>query len=227
LARPAPFFRKRGVSLFLRPVPFSAWRVAPMNVPANRPVWVHDRDMSGPLAPGFLVAVPHLRDPNFRLSVVLLLEQNDEGALGVVVNHESPLLLSQLCADHDIPYAGDPEKRIRTGGPVQPEQGLVLYGEEHDDPEGRPILDGLWVSASRGTLGRLCNRDDGRFHCFAGYAGWGPGQLEREIGEGSWILAPVDPQLVLDSPPETMWDLCLRSLGIDPALLVPGGGEEA
>jgi putative transcriptional regulator len=179
------------------------------------------------LAPGFLVAVPHLADPNFRQSVVLLFEQNEEGALGVVVNHESPLLLRDLCQDHEIQYAGDPHKRVRKGGPVQPEQGLVLYGEEHNDPEGREVFNGLYVSASRGTLGRLCNLSAGRFHCYSGYAGWGPGQLEREIGDGSWIIAPADPKLILDSPPEEMWNLCLRSLGIDPSLLVPGGGEEA
>jgi putative transcriptional regulator len=183
--------------------------------------------MNETLAPGFIVAVPHLMDPNFQHSVVLLFEQNDEGALGVVINHESPLRLHELCSDHDIIYIGDPEKRVRKGGPVQPEQGLVLYGEEHSDPEGRLVFDGLHVSASKGTLGRLCGMKSGRFQCFSGYAGWGPGQLEKEIGEGAWIIAPVDPEMVLDAPPDAVWDKCLRSIGIDPAALVPGGGAEA
>ena len=92
-------------------------------------------DMSDELAPGFLIAVPHLQDPNFRKGVVLLLERNEDGALGVVINQESPLLLMDLCRDHDLPYSGDPNKRVRSGGPVQPEQGLVLYGGNHRDPE--------------------------------------------------------------------------------------------
>jgi len=183
--------------------------------------------MNETLAPGFIVAVPHLMDPNFQHSVVLLFEQNDEGALGVVINHESPLRLRELCSDHDIAYTGDPEKRVRKGGPVQPEQGLVLYGEEHRDPEGRLVYEGLHVSASKGTLGRLCGLKSGRFQCFSGYAGWGPGQLEKEIGEGAWIIAPVDPVLVLDESTDAVWDKCLRSIGIDPAALVPGGGAEA
>jgi putative transcriptional regulator len=116
---------------------------------------------------------------------------------------------------------------VRKGGPVQPEQGLVLYGDEHADPEGRSVFSGLNVSASRGTLGRLCNLSRGRFQCFSGYAGWGPGQLEREIGEGSWIISPVDPKMVLDSPPEEVWNRCLTAMGIDPAALVPGGTDEA
>jgi putative transcriptional regulator len=183
--------------------------------------------MSDLAAPGFLIAVPQLQDPNFRQSVVLLLEKNDDGALGVIVNHESSLLLKDLCQDHDIPYVGDPKKRVRRGGPVQPEQGLVLYGQEHLDPEGREVVGGLHVSASRGTLGRLCNLSLGRFHCYSGYAGWGPGQLEREIGEGSWILAPPDPILILDTPTQEVWGKGMGSVGIDPALLVPGCSGEA
>jgi len=179
------------------------------------------------LAPGLLIAVPQLLDPNFRQSVVLLLQQNDEGAFGVVVNQESSLLLADLCRDHEIRYSGDPNKRVRRGGPVQPEQGLVLYGPEHTDPDGRQVTPGLWVSASRETLGRLCALTRGRFHCYAGYAGWGPRQLEQEIREGSWIVAPVDARLVLDAPTDTAWTEGMRALGIDPAAMVPGGGAES
>lgn len=177
------------------------------------------------LAPGLLVAVPQLRDPNFRQSVVLLLQQSPEGTLGVVINRESPLLLKDLCRDHDIPYAGDPGKRVRQGGPVQPEQGLVIYGAEHEDPEGRSVVDDLHVSASTGTLTRLCTIPTSRFHCYAGYAGWGPGQLEREIQEGSWILRPVDARLVLDHSPEDVWTRSLKDIGLDPGAIVPGGVE--
>jgi putative transcriptional regulator len=183
--------------------------------------------MSEALAPGLLFAVPQLLDPNFRKSVVLLLQQTEEGAMGVVINQESPLLLGELCRNQNIPYAGDPQKRVRRGGPVQPEQGLVLYGEEHRDPEGQVVTDGLHVSASIATLGRLCTLPGGRFHCFAGYAGWGPRQLENEIGENAWIFAPVDPALALDTPIDDIWSGGLRALGIDPAAIVPGAQTEA
>ena len=183
--------------------------------------------MSDALAPGFLIAVPHLTDENFRHSVVLLLQRGESGAMGLVVNQETPLLLRELCVDHEIAYSGEPEKKVRKGGPVQPEQGLVLYGPEHADAEGQPVLDGLHMSASRNTLGRLCGLPRGRFHCFAGYAGWGPGQLEREIQEGTWIASAADPILVLDAGPDEVWSRSLRALGIDPAAIVPGGGAEA
>jgi putative transcriptional regulator len=178
--------------------------------------------MSDRLAPGFLIAVPHLADPNFRHSVVLLLHQTDEGAMGVIVNRESELLLRELCRDHDIRYGGVPGKRVRQGGPVRPEQGLVLYGAEHRDPEGERVVDGLHVSASRGTLTRLCDLQQGRFHCFSGYAGWGPGQLEREICEGAWVIAAADASMILDTPAPDIWSGCLHSIGIDPTAMVPG-----
>jgi len=181
--------------------------------------------MDPSIAPAFLIAVPQLVDPNFRQTVVLLLQQSDEGSLGLVVNRESPLLLSELCKDHDITYAGDPEKRVRVGGPVQPEQGLVLFESGGDDPEGRIVIDGLRVSASTGTLSRLCERTGGRYHCYSGYAGWAPGQLERELAEGSWIVAPANPGLVLDHPVDEMWARALADNGIDPAAIVPGGGQ--
>ena len=185
------------------------------------------KGMADALAPGFLIAFPYLRDANFRQSVVLLLQQSAEGAMGVVINQESPLLLKDLCQDHQIPYSGETHKRVRKGGPLQPEQGLVLYGPEHSDPEGRPVLDGLHVSASKDTLTRLCNLKKGRFQCFSGYAGWGPRQLEREIAEGVWLVADVDPAMILERRPAEVWTGCLHSLGIDPAALVPGGPSEA
>lgn len=177
------------------------------------------------LAPGFLIAVPQLMDPNFRQSVVLLLQQSDEGAVGLVINRESTLSLGELCRDEKIAYQGDPEKKVRVGGPVQPEQGLVLFGPEVEDPEGRAVVDGLQVSASTRTLSRLCKERGTRFQCFAGYAGWGPGQLEREIHEGSWIVAPPDVRMIFDVAPDALWLDALQHNGIDPSAIVPGGSS--
>jgi len=179
------------------------------------------------LAPGFLIAVPTLREESFRHAVVLLLREDEDGAMGVVINRESPLLLRDLCQDHEIPYSGEAGKRVRAGGPVQPEQGLVLYGAEHHDPEGQAVLDALHVSASRGTLARLCGLPRGRFQCYSGYAGWGPGQLEREIEQGTWLISEADPSLVLEARPEEVWLRTLRAMGIDPAALVPGTPGQA
>jgi len=157
----------------------------------------------------------------------LLLQQGEEGAMGVVVNRISPLLVSDLCRDHELEYAGKEEKRVRAGGPVSPEHGLVLYGAEHEGLDGQQVVGDLHVSASKESLAALCSLRSGRFHCFSGHAGWGPGQLEREIGEGTWVVSPASPKTVLDTPPEEVWNEALRTLGIDPTAMVPGGSEEA
>ena len=183
--------------------------------------------MSQTLVPGFLIALPHLSDANFRQSVVLLLRADDQGAMGVVINQESSLLVADLCRDHSIPYSGDDQKLVRCGGPVQPEHGLVLYGRDASDPEGEQVLDGLHLSASRNTLARLCNLEQGQFQCYAGYAGWGPGQLEQEIEGGTWLAYSADPKMVLETPPTEVWSGTLHAMGIDPALLVTSGGGEA
>ena len=112
------------------------------------------QEMSHPAVPAFLIALPHLSDPNFRQSVVLLLRADDQGAMGVVINQESSLLLGDMCRDHSIPFSGDDKKLVRCGGPVQPEHGLVLYGRDHDDPESEQLVDGLHLSASKNTLAR-------------------------------------------------------------------------
>ena len=88
------------------------------------------------LAPGFLIAVPQMQDPNFKQSVVFLLERNDAGALGVVINRESPMLLAELCSDHQIPYAGEYDKRVRHGGRSGP--GPCSRSAEVGVPGRRP-----------------------------------------------------------------------------------------
>lgn len=147
--------------------------------------------------------------------------------MGVVINRVSPLLLSDLCDDHDIRYAGPPDIHVRAGGPVSPEHGIVLYGDEHKELDGQRIVGDLHVSASKETLAELCSLAAGRFHCYSGHAGWGPGQLEREIGEGTWVVSPASPKTVLDTTPAKIWAEALRAEGIDPAAMVPGGDEEA
>jgi putative transcriptional regulator len=183
--------------------------------------------MDDALAPGFLFAVPQLLDPNFVQSVVLLVDHTEEGAFGLVLNHETAVPIAALCQEQQIPFAGDRERKVRRGGPVDPQRGFVLYGQEHDDPDGRRIAEGLGISLSLGTLGRLCVLPRARFAICLGYAGWGPGQLTREIAEGAWLTGPVDPALALDAAPTAMWEGGLRALGIDPAALAPGGTFEA
>ena len=90
---------------------------------------------------------------------------------------------------------------------------------------GRVILDGLCVSNSRETLMEIASRRDVSRRLFAGYAGWGPGQLNTEMRSGAWITTDAVPDLVFDSEVGRMWNGALLSMGLDPLSLVPGATE--
>src|SRR5262245_30065042 len=176
------------------------------------------------LAPGLLIAVPQLVDGNFHRSVVFLIEQNEEGAFGVVINRPSEIKVGELLANLGIGFEGAPDGRVLIGGPVSPDRGLVLHRDGGMDDDAREVAESLWISATPSSLKRLFEHTGGPpALCFAGYAGWGPGQLEQELEQGAWIPAPYDETLLFTEDRGAIWDKALRGLGIDPTLIVPGG----
>lgn len=175
------------------------------------------------LAPGFLIAVPQLMDGNFHRSVVFLIEHGEAGAFGLVINRPSEILVRDFLASLDISYRGEPDARVLIGGPVQPERGLVLHSEGNTPGDSRQVTGAIYASSTPASLARLFSRENPRVLCFAGYSGWGPGQLEGEIEEGAWIPASPDDELVFDKDRGGLWEKALRGLGIDPASIVPGG----
>jgi len=181
--------------------------------------------MSEILARQFLISVPQLQDPNFHKTVVLLVEHGAEGALGVVINRPSDGRLKELLKDNGVTYQGPSDARVMVGGPVRPTQALLLHGEEDVEAESAAVGAGLRLSGSLAALRQVFSRPAPRARLYLGYAGWGPGQLEAEIEAGAWILAPVDPVLVFNAPSDEVWDLALRSLGIDPAVLLAPDGS--
>ena len=182
--------------------------------------------MVSDLAPGFLVAAPGLKDPSFRESVVLLVDHRAEGSLGFVVNRPADVsfrdVLDELeLSDAEVP---SPSVPVLVGGPVAPHTGWIVYDPERRRvPEEARIDVGqtVQVSASRAVLESLAGSDDGSRHLLVlGYAGWGAGQLDAEIREGSWIPVDLDAAVVFDTPYEDRWSAALAVLGIDPRQLV-------
>jgi putative transcriptional regulator len=176
------------------------------------------------IAPGFLIAVPQLGDPNFHRAVVLMLEHTDQGAMGIVVNRPAPLKLSDVAQAQGLTTGiGYERAHVFVGGPVEPERGFVLH-DCGDVPEAMPVSEGLFVSGSVDSLKLLFAGRPEHFRLCLGYAGWGPGQLEREVREGAWLTASPDRRHVLDTPAAQVWEALLREMGIDPAMLLHGGG---
>lgn len=161
----------------------------------------------------FLVAAPSLRDPNFRQAVVLLCEHGPEGALGVVVNRPTAMLVSEALPQ--VPVLEGQHHRLFSGGPVQPNNVMILYRLSQEPINQHHVFDGVYLGGDMGTLEQVLTRPEraDSFRAFMGYSGWGPGQLENEMKTGSWITLPADPTVVFEKEPTRIWPDILWSLG--------------
>jgi putative transcriptional regulator len=157
-----------------------------------------------------LLASPEMLDPNFVDTVVLLLDADEDGAMGVVINRPSPVPVVSVLADWgDI--VAEPEVLFR-GGPVSPEGALAvaLLRDPSDAPAGlRPVTESLAIVDLEGEAGDLDGAVDG-VRIFAGYAGWGAGQLEGEIAGGDWYVVPSLPPDAFRADPSDLWREVMR-----------------
>ncbi len=178
------------------------------------------------IAPGLLLAMPQLPDPNFSRSVVLMVDHNPEGSWGMVLNRPSELPIREVLDQLEVDWRGDPDAVVWQGGPVEPLRGCLLHEPlaEGIDPEPRLIVEGIALSTAPNQLEVLAARPPVRLRFLLGYAGWGALQLEHELAEGSWLLAPASAELVFATPAADLWEAAIQSLGIDPSSLVPATG---
>jgi putative transcriptional regulator len=189
------------------------------------------------LAPGFLVASPALRDPNFAGSLVLIAEHHGEGALGFVVNRPAPLAVADVLEgiDGGLKRVAEATGRaggiVLIGGPVQPERLWILFrpGPGADLTGAVEVGEELALGGSRELLeGLVRERPNIPFVLLLGYAGWAPLQAENEIAAGAWVPMPLASDLVFEVPLEKRWEVAVRRLGLDPGeFLVGGGGAQA
>ena len=158
-----------------------------------------------------LIASPAILDPDFRQTVVLLAEHTDEGAMGVVLNREGSATISE--AVPDLAYQADGEDIVYVGGPVSVNAVTVLA--DFADPAQAALL----VDESVGFVPAEVRDEDElaasvrRSRVFAGHAGWGPGQLEAEMDEESWIVEPALHEDVFTADPASLWASVLRRKG--------------
>jgi len=157
-----------------------------------------------------LLASPSLFDPNFRRAVVLVTEHNDEGATGLVLNRLSETPVVDAVPDL-APLVAD-EERVYVGGPVQQSAVLVLAEFEDPDDAAAIVVDNVGFVAGDEDF-ELLSAATRRARVFAGYAGWGAGQLEAELEQSSWIVEdPLAPDL-FPEPEADLWGSVLRRKG--------------
>ena len=174
-----------------------------------------------------LIAMPTLADPNFWRSVVLVgVHSKEEGAFGLVINRPLEVDLADILRELGEEITTGRTPTVLGGGPVEPTHGFVLFehSREHIDDTALVINEHLKVSGSTETLTELVRGEVGdRFYLLLGYSGWAPGQLEREIEENSWLVAPLDSSILFDVPVAERWTAALKSIGVEPGTLVDAG----
>jgi len=177
------------------------------------------------LAPALLLSMPQLTDPNFARSVVLLCEHSEEGAFGLVVNRPSELSAAEA-VQLEPPVAPANDLPLHIGGPVEPERGWILTSQPPEAVQSRELGAGLYLSASPLFLRRVLTARPvpRRTQVFAGYSGWGPGQLDEELAQSAWLIMPVELDLIFEIPSAVAWEMAIRRLGADPHMLQMGHG---
>ena len=182
-------------------------------------------DLTGML----LIAMPGMTDSRFAKSVVYLCAHSDEGAMGLIINKPTPELnLRSMLDQLSLPISDNiREVPIYFGGPVEHVRGFVLHS-----PDFTSDMSTLQVNAAfsmTGTLDVLEEFGQGRgpFQAILalGYAGWGPGQLESEIGQNGWLTCPASTKLVFETPDAAKWEAALQTLGIEALTLSASAGR--
>ncbi|MFY9127568.1 MAG: YqgE/AlgH family protein [Limnohabitans sp.] len=180
----------------------------------------------------FLIAMPGLEDPVFAKSVVYLCEHSERGAMGLIINKPGDLSLKHLFEKVELPLTRQDllQSNVLQGGPVQTERGFVLHEpmlEASSDEKSNSIYastlsvpGGLAMTTSKDVLEAMANGSGPqRVLVTLGYASWGEGQLESEIGENSWLTVAADQAVIFDTPIEQRYDKALSLLGLQAWML--------
>lgn len=182
-------------------------------------------DLTGKL----LIAMPGMADPRFETSVVYICAHSPEGAMGLIVNKpvaeiDFDDLLEQLEIDRG---KGKHGLGVHFGGPVEHGRGFILHSADYQS-EGSTLRvnPDFAMTATRDILVDIANGDgpDQRI-LMLGYAGWGPGQIEDEIGQNGWLSCDADPSVVFAGADGGKWEAALRSMGVEPIMLSGDAGH--
>lgn len=182
-------------------------------------------DLSGQL----LIAMPGMGDPRFEHTVIYICSHTDEGAMGLIVNRPAEdvgfddvmdrlnITLKELA---DLPA-------VHVGGPVETSRGFVLHSDEYRSKlQSLSVAKGFAMTATQDILEDIATGSGPQKVLFAlGYAGWAPGQLEKEIGQNGWLTAQATIDLVFNLANAQKWAAALKLLGIDPLLLSAAAGR--
>ena len=183
-----------------------------------------------------LIAMPGMSDPRFDRSLIYLCVHSEGGAMGIIVNKVAPMmsfadLIVRFDILPDIKSADVPEEimamAVQFGGPVEPGRGFVLHTSDYFSAESSlPVTERVALTATLDIL-RAMARGQGpqRALLALGYSGWAPGQLEDEMQRNGWLHCAADEELIFGTTQDDKYNLALRKLGVDPAMLSSDAGH--
>ena len=164
-----------------------------------------------------LIASQDLEDPCFKRSVILIVEHTKDHTIGLILNLPLQVTCAEIVDQFELGWHSD-DDMVLHGGPV--ESNLWILHSEGWPFDHNVIFQGLGLSVTKEALSTLCQMRSERVKLFSGYSGWGPGQLQREIEEGSWFMAEADADFIFDTAVPDLWEDALALLGIDANLMM-------
>jgi putative transcriptional regulator len=174
------------------------------------------------LQPGsFLVASRKMRDPRFAKSVILIVRYEEKGALGLIVNQPTEVLLADLLPN--VEKLKDRDDRVYLGGPVAKNGMMFLMRSDAAPADTQRIFADVYVSSSRERFNEVIVQDEARFRSYVGYAGWAPGQLESELRRHDWHVLPGKADAVFSEHPDGIWKTLIEQT----EFLFASAGEDA
>lgn len=167
----------------------------------------------------FLVAMPSLDDAYFSRSVTYVIEHNEKGAMGIVINQASTMTFRELISQTDKLANIDDDKSdkiIVCGGPVHQDRGFVLHSHQPGWSSSMQINAEIMVTTSKDILSVVGNSQGPERSIIAlGYAGWEAGQLEQELQQNAWLTLQADHDILFDTPIHKKWQAAVNKLGVD------------
>lgn len=176
----------------------------------------------------FLIAMPSMDGGIFANSLTYICEHNADGAMGIIVNHQLDLKLDDIFKFLEISDIHYPHPEpILAGGPVQTDRGFVLHRSTREHWQSTlKISSQISLTTSQDILSAIAHNAGPTDSLVAlGYAGWGAGQLERELSENAWLTTPADANIIFNTPVELRAKAAAAQLGIDLALIAPQAGH--
>ncbi len=175
-----------------------------------------------------LIATPAIKDPIFASSLVYMCEHNEQGSMGLVVNHETSQVLDDIFDQLNIRCDNETIKNqpVYIGGPVQLEQGFVLHSSSKPYQNSTEVSPGIHLTSSVDILQAIADGDGpDDYLVILGFSGWASGQLEAELQQNSWLTSSCNADLLFHEKPEDKWQVAFDSLGFDINSLSPVSGN--